>query len=175
MKKSTNKKGFTLVELIVVIAIIGVLAAILVPSMMGYVKSSKISAANSSAKSVYNAAANVCQKCETAGVPIEEGVYGQNYNGSDYTGDITSAVSSTDGQTFVAFIVKELGSTGGNAAFDVAVTDGGPVGAIYASTASDKKYTGGYPTAAKDVSNKKGGITEVAVGTNGSADFTVTA
>ena len=29
-----NKKGFTLVELVVVIAIIGVLAAILVPTMM---------------------------------------------------------------------------------------------------------------------------------------------
>lgn len=32
-----NKKGFTLVELIVVIAILGVLAAILVPSFTGYV------------------------------------------------------------------------------------------------------------------------------------------
>lgn len=57
MKKTNGlKKGFTLIELIVVIAIIAVLAAVLVPNMIGYVKTSKISSANQSAKTIHTAA-----------------------------------------------------------------------------------------------------------------------
>lgn len=49
-------KAFTLVELIVVIAIIGVLASILVPSLLGFTRDSKIAAANSNAHTVYTSA-----------------------------------------------------------------------------------------------------------------------
>ena len=58
MRKS-NKKGFTLVELVVVIAIIGVLAAILIPTMMNYVKKSRMRTANSNAKLVFESINNM--------------------------------------------------------------------------------------------------------------------
>lgn len=57
MKKAASKlKGFTIVELIVVMAIISILAAILTPMFFKYVDEARISKLNTNARHVYGAA-----------------------------------------------------------------------------------------------------------------------
>ena len=56
MKVSKKKKGFTLMELIIVIAIIGILAAIAVPKFSGIQADAKVKADIASAKVIADAA-----------------------------------------------------------------------------------------------------------------------
>lgn len=86
LQKLKAKKGFTLVELIVVIAIIGVLAAILVPTMLGYVQSSRITSADQVAKTIKDAAQVTATEMDTQGHGLNNKVltiYGQYIPGND--------------------------------------------------------------------------------------------
>ncbi len=65
MTKKLHVKGFTIIELIVVMAIIGVLLGVLGPNMLAYYRMSRIKDANSNAKMVYQAAQTQVSKYRT--------------------------------------------------------------------------------------------------------------
>ncbi len=68
-KLLSKKEGFTLIELMIVVAIIGILAAIAIPAFVNYVKRSKTSEAGSNLKALFTgAAAYYEQENWTAGV-----------------------------------------------------------------------------------------------------------
>lgn len=53
MKNLKNKKGFTIVELVIVIAVIAILAAVLIPTFGGVIEKANYSAAQQEARNLY--------------------------------------------------------------------------------------------------------------------------
>lgn len=145
MKKS-NKKGFTLVELVVVIAIIGVLAAILVPSMMGYVKKSRLKTANSNAKTAYNAVATWAADEETKGTPVTWSAVADTY-------DATKSSGGTNGDLnkVIYDALAENGNEAGQAYVGDATINSKSTFFVHWRKTSSDTVVGQYPEATADV------------------------
>lgn len=75
-------KGFTLVELIVVIAILSILAAIIAPQFIEYANRGRISKLNTNARHIYGAAAYAAADC-VAGTSTDVLLPNTAYIGSD--------------------------------------------------------------------------------------------
>lgn len=154
--RNSKMKGFTLIELIVVIAIIGVLAAILVPSMIGYVGQSKLSTANANAKLAFTNTATYCTKCEVEGNPCSASTSISSQALATSASAVT-AMTAADYDGTSAKLKQALDNLMGGApnagvvSVDVSAA-GAPTDARWAKTTADK-YVGGYPEAATDKSD----------------------
>ena len=84
--KKMNNKGFSLVELIIVIAIMAVLVGVLAPQFLKYVESSRVQKDESAAAEVLNATKIACSV---------EAVYNAITNGTTVTAADNAQVTST--------------------------------------------------------------------------------
>lgn len=124
--KKNSKKGFTLVELIVVLVILAILAALLIPSLTGYIKKAKEKQIIAETRQVVMAAQTLADEAYAKGTSIDPAWVTTNSTAILDLAEVTGTISN-----------PEVGASGN---ITKLTFNDGAKGCIYDASSTDK-YT----------------------------------